>query len=352
MARARKPLPGLVKASAPCRVDCGGTLDLDPFSLSLNPLGPATFNLALDLPTRVEARSGAGGVRKVVSSGFAVQEAGEGEEVDYGGPLGFFFLAMDYFGLRDCVLTIRSDSPPRSALGGSSAAILASVAALARLAGRRLSRLEAVNLAHLIESALFQVPCGRQDHLAAAYGGVHLWTWSPGSKRGHSGRKLLKGQAYPRLEKRLLVAFPGQTHSSADVNGVWTRGFISGRHREAWRRTARLTQDLAKAVARGDWRAAARALGEETGVRLELTPEVLPPLARRLYEAARELGAGARFSGAGGGGCVWALGPRARIEELKPVWEALLAGVPEARLLPSRIDRQGLRLKAKAGSEA
>ena len=98
----RRPPPDQVKASAPCRVDCGGTLDLDPFCLSLNPLKPATFNLALDLPTRVEARAEPGGGRRVISTGFREQTAGEGEEVDYGGPLGFFFLMMDYFGLKNC----------------------------------------------------------------------------------------------------------------------------------------------------------------------------------------------------------------------------------------------------------
>jgi len=336
----KRPAPSLVKASAPCRLDCGGTLDLAPLALGLEPLQPATFNIALDLPTEVEVRPNPGGGVRVESSGFEPQTADQ--EADYSGPLGFFFLAAHALDLKDVSLTIRSASPPRSALGGSSAAILAAVAALARLAGRRMSRFEAVRLAHELEQALFMMPCGRQDHLAAAYGGVHLWTWSSRPPRGYKARKLLKGVSLGRLEDRLLVAYPGQIHASADINGRWLKGFVAGESRRIWREIVRETHGLAEAVARGDWTEAARRLEAECRLRLELTPEVLTEAGRRLFEAASALGVGARFSGAGGGGCLWALGPKSKIDRLRPVWLEILGRVEGARMLPSRIDRRGL----------
>ena len=192
---AERNRPREVIATVPCRMDCGGTLDIDPLSLGLKAISPATFNIALDLKTKAVARLTGDNTRRVESAGFESLAAGPGQEVDYTSPLGFFFLAIDYFGLSGVTLKVSSSSPPQSALGGSSSAIIASVAALARLAGRRISRIEAVNLAHQIESALFMAPCGRQDHLAAAYGGVRLWTWTPGEGRGHKSRKLLKGSA-------------------------------------------------------------------------------------------------------------------------------------------------------------
>ncbi len=337
--------PSRVSATVPCRIDCGGTLDIDPLALALNPLSPATFNIALDLKTKVTATLTGDGVRRVESEGFGSLAAGPGQEADYTSPLGFFFLAVDYFGLPGVSLKVSSSSPPRSALGGSSSAILASVAALARLSGRRISRLEAVNLAHQIESALFMTPCGRQDHLAAAYGGVRLWTWRPGAGRGHKSRKLLKGSAYARLESRLLIAYPGQTHSSARVNSSWVKEFIAGTDRPVWRKIAALTRDLAGAVERGDWAGAGNCLREETGLRMEMTPEVLTDTGRELLAAADRGGIGARFCGAGGGGCLWALGPRKKIRALEPLWAGILEPLPGARLLPPRIDRNGLVVK-------
>jgi hypothetical protein len=62
---------------------------------------------------------------------------------------------------------------------GSSAAVVALVAAFARaqekLGERPLSLRQIVLLSHGIESNTAGVPCGLQDQLAAAYGGVNAW---------------------------------------------------------------------------------------------------------------------------------------------------------------------------------
>ena len=65
---------GPVAVSAPCRVDFGGTLDLRTFSYPLQPLGPCTFNLALDLRTTVRLEPYARGRVKVSSRGFRAAE--------------------------------------------------------------------------------------------------------------------------------------------------------------------------------------------------------------------------------------------------------------------------------------
>ncbi len=340
--------PASVTATVPCRVDCGGTLDIAPLALGLAPFKPATLNIALALPTTVTVRPNPGGGVKVESKGFAAAFAAADQ--DYTTPLGFFFLAVDESGVGDVVVTIDSGSPPRSALGGSSAALVAATAALAPFARRRMNRFQIVRLAHKLEEALFMIPCGRQDQLAAAYGGVHLWTWDSTSPRGFRARKLLKGSHYPRLEKRLLVAYPGQTHSSADINGRWVREFIKGSTRPIWREIITVTRQLAEAIVEADWAKAGRLLNRETELRLEMTPEVLTEAGRELFRAAAEHGCGARFTGAGGGGCLWALGPKTAIDELRPVWQEILTPLESAKLLPSRIDRVGLRVRIKRGS--
>jgi D-glycero-alpha-D-manno-heptose-7-phosphate kinase len=59
-----------MEASAPCRVDMGGTLDLSTFYLPLRHLGPCTFNIALDMRTRVWLGPHVAGKLKISSSGF------------------------------------------------------------------------------------------------------------------------------------------------------------------------------------------------------------------------------------------------------------------------------------------
>jgi D-glycero-alpha-D-manno-heptose-7-phosphate kinase len=59
-------------------------------------------------------------------------------------------------------------------------------------------------------------------------------------------------------------------------------------------------------------------------------------------KAAVALNCGARFTGAGGGGCIWALGDVKHIDSLRPIWEEILSSEKEGSLLDLKIDSQGL----------
>ena len=59
-----------IVASAPCRIDMGGTLDIAIFSYPLRHLAPCTFNIALRLRTRVRLLPFTRGKIKISSRGF------------------------------------------------------------------------------------------------------------------------------------------------------------------------------------------------------------------------------------------------------------------------------------------
>jgi D-glycero-alpha-D-manno-heptose-7-phosphate kinase len=61
-------------------------------------------------------------------------------------------------------------------------------------------------------------------------------------------------------------------------------------------------------------------------------------------EIALQHGCGARFTGAGGGGCIWALGEVENVDRLRPLWEEVLSTRKEARLLDAEIDTSGVRI--------
>jgi D-glycero-alpha-D-manno-heptose-7-phosphate kinase len=339
--------PHPIHASAPCRVDFGGTLDISSFHYPLRHLAPSTVNIALDLRTTVSLRPTAGDRIQVSSAGIA-DAVFDPSAAPYDHPLGLMFAVTDYFGARGVHIHIHSTSPPRSGLGGSSVAAVALIAAFSKLLGRmgkkEIPRERMVLLAHAIEQAVAGVPCGLQDQLAAAFGGVNAWTWTADPDLPpFAGRSLLKGGALRRLDRHLLVAYLGVTHVSKDVNSTWVRQFIGARGRENWPAIIRLTHDFSAALARWDLRAAAAAMNRETMLRKAMTPRVLDDMGDRLAAAAIAAGCGARFTGAGGGGCLWAIGEADGVDSLKPVWEKILAERPLAGLLACRVDDQGVR---------
>lgn len=343
-----------VTTSAPCRVDMGGTLDIRTFSYPLQHLAPCTLSIALEMRTIVSLTPYARGRIRINSRGFKGAEYSAGQ-APYDHPLGLMFAMADFFGAAGVQITIHSDSPPRSALGGSSVAAVALAAALLEARRRRnspavISARSIGLLAHAVEESVAGVPCGYQDQLAAVYGGVNAWRWIALPRRSVFQRqRVVPVRRYAELEERLLVAYCGIPHASRDINGRWVRQFVSGRTRQPWEDIVRWTHRFVDALKRRDYGAAADGMNRETAVRRRLTPDVLDDIGRRLVAAARRGGCGARFTGAGGGGCLWALGEADAVARLRPRWQAILARRPGARLLEARVARQGLRIEKTSG---
>ena len=338
-----------IVASAPCRVDLGGTLDISSFYYPLRYLVPCTFNIAIDMRTRVKILPHEPGRVRISSRGFNTTEFPI-NDIPFDHPLGLMFAIAAYFRIDGIHIVIDSSSPPRSALGGSSAAAVALVAAfcsLLRLSGQAYPVDAHIPiLAHAIEESVAGVPCGMQDQLAAFYGGVNAWYWKERiAPRPYERRSLIDPGDTGTVDPNILVAYCGIPHESKNINGIWIRQFLSGQYRAAWCEVVDCTKRFADAFERRDFATAVAAMNRETAIRCEMTPAVLDDLGTQLVESARHVKCGARFTGAGGGGCLWAIGDSTAIAELKPLWTALLCTRDNAQILDVTIDPHGLEYR-------
>ncbi|MFH2218090.1 MAG: galactokinase [Pseudomonadota bacterium] len=335
-----------IETSAPCRIDMGGTLDISTFYCPLRHLSPCTFNIAIDLRTRVRLFPYRDGVIKVSSRGFESVEYPI-DKAPFDHPFGIVFSAAAYFRAQGVHIDIDSSSPPRSALGGSSSATVAIVAAFLaiqkQMTGEPFSRRQIALLAHTLEASVAGVPCGLQDQLAAVYGGVHAWYWT-GSVEGPLFRKrgIVKEADFGDLQEHLLLAYCGVPHESKDINTKWVRQFLSGKYREDWTEITACTRSFVDAFFDRNFKDACTYMNRETAIRRKMTPEVLDALGEQLVDSAVENGCGGRFTGAGGGGCIWALGDVEDIDKLKGIWERILSARKDARLLDIEIASDGV----------
>ncbi|MBC2717508.1 MAG: galactokinase [Desulfobacteraceae bacterium] len=336
----------LIEASAPCRIDMGGTLDISSFYYPLSYLNSCTFNIALAMRTRVKIVPFQKGYIKISSKGFESAEYPV-EKMPFDHPMGLMFAIAAYFQIDGIHIIIESGSPPRSALGGSSVAAVALIAAfniLLEKSGRPMVAHEQIPLlAHGIEESVAGVPCGFQDQLAAVYGGVNAWYWKgAGAPQPFIRRLIVHPERYEALSNHLLLAYCGIPHESRNINSRWVKQFISGECRTQWVEIVNCTLSFADAFVSFNIEEAVKQLNRETAIRVEMTPDVLDDTGSQLVHSALDHNCGARFTGAGGGGCIWALGPDDKISELKIAWDKILSERKEACLLDINIDKNGV----------
>jgi D-glycero-alpha-D-manno-heptose-7-phosphate kinase len=338
-----------IKASVPCRVDMGGTLDISTFYLPLNFLKPSSFNIAIDMRTHVTLASFKKGYVKISSKGFdsAQFEAGK---APFDHPMGLMFALAAFFNVDGVHIKIESSSPPRSALGGSSSAAVAISAALLTALDRaqgmdgKVDFEKAAWIAHHIEASVAGVPCGMQDQLAAAFGGVNQWVWN--LKNGQPS--FLQKPFFENdhdisiLNKCFFVAYCGIPHISSEVNKKWVKQFICGKNRDKFKKIVRITDKFTRALQNNNFSLAGKYMNQETEIRLGMTPDVLDSVGKKLFEKACDSDAGARFTGAGGGGCVWVLGSKDKIKYLKTEFNKLLKDEKGAKVLDTAVDSKGI----------
>ena len=349
MLSAKKILqPKAIEASAPCRIDSGGTWDIKALALPLQRIEPVTLNMALNLRTWVSLSLFRNGWVRVSSEGFPRGEEYPLDTVPFNSPFGLFFAAISLFGFHGLQVHIRSDSPVKSALGGSSTALIALLKALSKLSvaagGKKLSGREILHMGYHLEDGVSGGNCGIQDQAAAVYGGVNRWTWRYGERASPFKREpLLDTNGKRELSKRILVAFSGKSHASIRINRAWINDFLSGVTRSGWVKVNEVVNSLARTIQSKEWDKAARLLKTEMAIRRDITPDALIPITEELVDRAENAGCGARFAGAGGGGTVWALGEMDRIRDLRKIWEGMLAPIKGGRILECEIDPMGMR---------
>jgi len=329
-----------IRISAPNRIDlAGGTTDLYPLYLFME--GGCTVNAAVTLYSVVTLRSRISGGLRVVSEDLGERlEAPHPESLPLGGPLGLInrtLRALPPQGNWEIVTA--NQAPPGSGLGASSALLMALLTGLMQIGGFQDDRLDTLDLAANIEAAHIGVPAGKQDHIAAAFGGVSLLDF------GYYGfaRKTPSGDSgfTEWLEPRLVLSYTGESRFSGMNNWEITKAFIDskGSVREGLIQIRELAREVSSAVLSSTYEDLPRLIQSEWEIRKTLAPGVSTPRIEAIMEAARGAGAlASKICGAGGGGCMITLTSPARHDAVQTA-----LGEAGARVIPVKIDQRGLR---------
>lgn len=245
--------------------------------------------------------------------------------------------ALARSGVSGVALSLRSDFPIGAGLGGSSAAGVAAVGALAAWAGESRDRAELAERSRRIEVEDLGVAGGRQDHYAAAFGGALALTFGESTQ---VRRILLSPATAEALARQCIVVYSGQSRISGDTITAVLDAYRA-RERTVTSSLARmrtLAEHMASALDRGALDELGGLIGEHWECQRSLHRAIATDRIDAIVEGARSAGAyGAKALGASGGGCVLVVAPADRASAIR----SRLGGL--GTLVPFAVDTDGIR---------
>jgi D-glycero-alpha-D-manno-heptose-7-phosphate kinase len=329
----------VISASAPARVDlAGGTLDLWPLHV-LHP-GSVTVNIAIAMFASCRVRPGVPAFRVFARDGafdFTSPDAAGLLQEPRSALVGSLLDALRI--VEPVEVELATEVPFGSGLGGSSALTVCLLGALESLSPRDLSRVDRVDLVRDVETRVLGKPAGVQDYYPPLSGGLHTIRFEAGQTVAL--RKEVEPAAW---ERHMTLYDTGAAHSSGMNNWEILRARLEGNAKVAadLDGVRDAAQEMAEAVAAGDFAAMGGALRDEWEARRRLAPVVATPSIDRSIAAARAAGAwGGKACGAGGGGFVVMLSPEkttARVREA-------LSALGEGRVVTAAVVSPGLDVR-------
>lgn len=227
------------------------------------------------------------------------------EQPAYDGMLGLAKAAIHRLGCtRGMDLDIRSDAPPGSGLGGSSALVTAVIGAVACYDNQVLDPYQLAELNYQVERKDLHISGGMQDQYATTFGGFNLIEFSADGVLVNPLR--LHDSTLEDLEAHLLLCYVGNVRAHTGLVDQQIRNYEEKRDGtlEGMERIYTLVYEMKSALLKGNLGLFGELLHEGFVNKKRMNPEVTAGTnADRLYEEARACGAiGGKLMGAGGGG--------------------------------------------------
>lgn len=297
-------------ARAPTRIDLGGGwTDVPPYTTEQ---GGFVCNVAITRYATVTLTD---------------EHADDGDVHEDAGSSPLMQAALQRAGNPQVGISLATDVPVGSGLGGSSAAGVALAGALACWNGQPMGSGELAEWSRATEVDQLGVPGGCQDHYAAAFGGalaLHV------NARVVATHIELDDATRAAIARRWLLVYTGETRISAATIAAVMDGYKERERRIviALARMKGLAQQMSIALAAGDLNELAHLVAEHWTHQRSLHPSITTArIDAIMFEAERAGSLGAKALGASGGGCVVVMAPEggtARIREaVAPLGEVL-----------------------------
>jgi len=200
-------------------------------------------------------------------------------------------------------ITTYVEAPPGSGLGSSSALVIALIAAIAEYYNIPLGEYDMAEYAVEIERKICDLPGGKQDQFAAAFGGFNFMEFLKDGRTIVNPLRL-NNKTQNMMELSTVLYYVGKPRKDSRVIENTAKGLVSSEtvlHATHEIRNACI--NYKRSLLMGDFDMISELMETYWRMKLETNPNVASPEILDSYDYARKNGAtAAKISGAGGGG--------------------------------------------------
>ncbi len=227
-----------------------------------------------------------------------------GDEMLWDGDLALPRAVLNHFHIREGLsMFLASQVPPGTGLGSSSTVAVSIIKAVSSLLDLGLSKQQVAELACTIEIDKLEMPIGRQDQYAAAYGGINAIRFS---RTGIQVEPLmLSPETLEGLESNILLFYTGAARQTAQTLLAQNKAVRAGDPvvLESLHAIKAMAHETRRCLETGTLNLFGEILDASWQRKKQLAPGISTPRIDEYYESALAHGAiGGKISGAGGGG--------------------------------------------------
>ena len=196
-----------------------------------------------------------------------------------------------------------SEIPPGSGLGSSGAVTVNMVQLCSKLKNETLSQRQLAEDAYFIQREILNLPIGKQDEYAAAYGGLNFIEFSENNVS--VATITIDSDVKRRLENNLLHFFTGKTRQASTILQSQEDSIKDNDTSviDAMIKVRDNAYHIKDAIEEGDLNRFGSLLDEAWNCKMQMNPGVTNEHLVRIYGIAMQHGAlGGKITGAGGGG--------------------------------------------------
>lgn len=259
-------------------------------------------------------------------------EYGLNEKLAYDGDGDLVKAVINYFQLKQKLtgfrLSIHTDVPRGSGLGSSSASVVTLISLFQRWLSIPMTRYEIAELAYQIERVTLGMLGGKQDHYAAAFGGINLIEFFKEKVIVTPVR--IRKTVISRLENCTLLCYIGRRRASQTIIENQLDNYLNQKHQTLNAMTAlkQIAVEMKKVLIQENLTTFGEFLHAAWISKTQMAKQITNDSIDLMYEIARNNGAfGGKLLGTGGGGYLF-----------------LLCPLQKKKLIAQRLEQQGGRV--------